>query len=170
MNQEQKDFEYFRDFQLHDIDFATGMIHSKSVSSNKKYHDVGSINPDGYERIWCNGKLRMKHRLIYFLYYSVLPGKGEEIDHLDKIRHHNSISNLRILGKSLNNTNCLNRKIPRYTHKTIHDICIMLSKTNLSDQIIADKYSVSRATVRDIKTRRSRQEIACNYEWAHRGY
>lgn len=170
MTQEYQDFAYFRDNQLHSIDFSTGIINAKKQGVNLIFHNVGSLNPDGYERVWCNRKLRMKHRLVYFLYHGELPTIGEEIDHYDSIRSNNAISNLRILTKSENNTGCSNRKIPRYTQDLIHKICAELSGTDMADQSIADKFDVSRATVRDIKTRRSRQKISQHYSWDHRGY
>lgn len=170
MSQEQKDFEYFRDVQLHSIDFEIGLINAKRQGSTLVYYNIGSLNPDGYERVWCNGKLRMKHRLIYFLYYGEIPTKGYEIDHYDKIRNNNAISNLSIVTKSQNNSKCNNRKFTHFPKSTIYLICVDLANTTLSDQTIADKHHVSRATVRDIKTRRSRTKISSNYSWEHRGY
>ena len=166
-----KDFMYFRDHQLHSIDFTDGTIDVVGGRWNKTiYQDVGSKNHDGYIRIWCNRKLRMKHRLIYFLYHNELPGTGEEIDHYDNIRWNNEISNLRVLTKALNNTACNNRKIGRFTVDKIHQVCKLLQETTKSDEIIAGITKVSRATVRDIKTRRSRLKISQNYSWVHRGY
>ena len=171
MTQEQQDFEYFRDNQLHSIDFTTGVITSKGGRWGKHlYYDIGSENPDGYSRLWCNRSLRMKHRLVYFLYHEELPMAGEEIDHFDNIRNNNSISNLRVLTKSQNNTGCADRKIGRFTKELIHKVCDLLQSTSLSDQAIAEQLDVSRATVRDIKTRRSRISISQQYSWAHRGY
>ena len=171
MTQELQDFMYFRDHQLHSINFADGIINVIGGRyKNTIYQDIGSKNPDGYVRVWCNGKLRMKHRLIYFLYHGELPNDGEEIDHYDNIRWHNGISNLRILTKSLNNTACNNRKIGRFSVDKIHQICTLLQNTLDSDEIIASITGASRATVRDIKTRRSRKGISQNYSWEHRGY
>lgn len=171
MNQEQLDFEYFRDNQLHAVDFTLGIITTKGGRwGNHLYYDIGSENPDGYERLWCNGKLRMKHRLMYFLYHNELPALGEEIDHFDRVRNNNKISNLRCLLKADNNTACSNRKIGRFTDQKIKQACQLLQDTDLSDQQIADQLKVSRATIRDIKTRRSRIPIAKNYSWQHRGY
>ena len=171
MTQEQLDFEYFRDQQLHFIDFTTGAITAKGGRwGNTLYQDIGSLNPDGYERLWCNRRLRMKHRLIYFLYHGELPDKGEELDHYNSIRNSNGISNLRILTKSQNNTACANRKIGRFTKAHIHAVCCMLQNTNKSDEDIANDLDVSRPTVRDIKTRRSRKTIGSQYSWEHRGY
>jgi hypothetical protein len=170
MCQELKDFEYFQDYQLHAVDFTTGRIDAHKRNRNLVYQDIGSLNPDGYVRVWCNGKLRMKHRLLYFLYHGELPTDTEEIDHYDGIRDHNFISNLRVLTKSENNKGCANRKFTHFSKEVIHMICAELSGTDLSDQAIAEKLNVSRCTVRDIKTRKSRQAIACTYEWSHRGY
>ena len=172
MNQEINDFKYFRDEQLYCVDFATGVISAKGGRwGNTIYLDIGSTNHDGYVRLWCNGKLRMKHRLLYFLYHGELPCKGEEIDHYNSIRDCNEISNLRVLTKSLNNTACVSRKIGRRTPAQIHEVCRLLQDTSLSDEVIANTLGyVTRATVRDIKTRRSRKAIGSLYIWLHRGY
>lgn len=171
MNQELKDFKYFRDHQLHSVDFSTGVIISSSTKVNRFYFDIGSKNPDGYVRLWCNKKLRMKHRLMYFLYHGVLPDEGEEIDHFSSIRDQNWISNLRVLTKSQNNSACCGRKIGRRTPEQIHEICRLLQDTELSDEAIANQLGyITRATVRDIKVRRSRKNIGDQYSWVHRGY
>lgn len=171
MNQELKDFEYFRDCQLYFIDYATGRIDVKKPSRNLIFQDVGSRNSDGYVRLWCGKNLRMKHRLIYFLYHGELPGDGEEIDHFSNVRDQNWISNLRVLIKSQNNLACVSRKIGRRTPEQIHKICRLLQNTHLSDEVIANQLGyITRATVRDIKTRRSRKAIGSQYAWSHRGY
>jgi len=112
----------------------------------------------------------MRYRLIYYLYHQILPLPEEEIDHFDSVRNHDFISNLRILSKSDNNKCCVNRKFKHFSTETIHFICKMLSTTTLSDLNIATEAEVSRGTVRDIKTRRSRKSISKNYSWLHRNY
>lgn len=173
MSQELKDFKHFRDNQLKSINFNTGCIDAIGGRwGTHVYQNVGSTNQDGYDRIWCNKRLRMKHRLIYFLYHEHLPQTGEELDHHNNIRNDNRISNLRILTKSQNNSACSNRKFGRQkTEKEIRQICELLQNTDLADQAIADQVGcVTRATVRDIKTRRSRTSISHEYQWLHRGY
>lgn len=171
MSQEKADFEYFKKHQLVSIDFQTGVINAKGGRwGNTIYQDVGSENPDGYIRLWCNKRLRMKHRLIFFLAHNTLPGNGEEIDHIDKNRSNNALSNLCIASKRVNNIGSQNRKIGRFTEEEIHQVCQLLQNTDLSDEAIAQQLGVSRPTVRDIKCRRSRQTIAMNYSWPHRGY
>ena len=77
-----------------------------------------------------------------------------------------------IYEKSANNSSCSNRKFGRQRTKAeIQKICELLQNTNLSDQAIADQVKyVTRATVRDIKIRRSRKSISQTYSWPHRGY
>ena len=171
MNQELIDFEYFKKHQLESIDFNTGVINAIGGKwGNTIYADVGSENPDGYIRLWCNRRLRMKHRLVFFLAHGILPKAGQEIDHIDKNRSNNCLSNLCLASKRVNNMDSLNRKIGRFTKEDIHRVCYLLQHSELSDQQIADEVGVSRATVRDIKCRRSRQTISVNYSWPHRGY
>lgn len=171
MNQELEDFKHFKAKQLVSIDFATGIIVAKGGRwGNHIYYDVGSKNSDGYIRLWCNGSLRMKHRLVFFLAYGVIPTAGKEIDHIDKNRSNNSLSNLCIAVKRLNNTGSLNRKIGRFTKEEVHAACLLLQNTDLSDELIAKQTGMTRATIRDIKCRRSRQNISASYSWTHRGY
>lgn len=171
MSQERSDFQHFKDHQLVSIDFSTGEITAKGGRwGSHIYQNVGSLNPDGYVRVWCNGKLRMKHRLIFFLGHGYLPEPEEEIDHIDKVRSNNALSNLRILTKSENNAGNLNRKVGRFTEDEIRKVCELLQDTNLSDEDIAEQTGATRATVRDIKCRRSRKAISASYSWVHRGY
>lgn len=171
MSQEIKDFEYFRDHQMVSVDFNTGILVTKGGKwGNTIYYDIGSENADGYIRLWCNGRLRMKHRLIFFLAYNCIPPKGSEIDHIDKNRSNNVLSNLCVASKRVNNSGSLNRKIGRFTKELINQVCHLLQNTELSDEVIANQTGVSRATVRDIKCRKSRQTISAAYSWPHRGY
>ncbi len=171
MNQEIQDFMHFKTHQLVSVDFNTGVIVAKGGRwGNHIYYDIGSKNSDGYVRLWCNKSLRMKHRLMFFLAHGVLPKAGEEIDHIDKNRSNNCISNLCIASKKINNTGSQNRKIRRFSEELIHRICHLLQHTDLADKLIAEEVDVSRATVRDIKCRNSRQQISMNYSWVHRGY
>lgn len=169
MSQELIDFEYFKENQLHYIDHFTGIVNVKSHGGKRIHYNAGSMNPDGYIRIWCNGSLRMQHRLNYYLYHGVLPDEGYEIDHKDKNRANNGILNLRILSKSDNNSRSYNRKFgSQLTLEQVHSICKMLQDTSMSDSDIASVIGRSRATVRDIKKRRSRTSISKDYVWPHR--
>lgn len=171
MTQEIHDFEFFKTNQLVSVDYVTGIIIAKGgKGGNRLYYDIGSANPDGYIRLWCDKHLRMKHRLMFYMAHDVLPKPGEEIDHIDKDRANNRLSNLCIAAKRVNNIGSLNRKIGRFTEEQIHEVCKLLQNSELSDTSIANEVGVSRATVRDIKCRNSRQTISATYSWVHRGY
>lgn len=171
MNQEHLDYQYFKENQLHSVDFKTGEITTIGGKGGKRiYNDIGSLNKDGYVRLWCNRHLRMKHRLVYFLYYGVVPNNGDEIDHIDKVRNNNCIGNLRIVSKSVNNTGSTYIKKRQFSIEVIKKVCELLQETSLSDLVIAEKTGVSRGTVRDIKIRKKRQKISHMYVWNHRGY
>ena len=170
MNQELQDFNYFEQKQLIYVNFQTGQIDSADQGKKRIWYDVGSKNHDGYIRMWCNGRLRMRYRLIYFLYHHHLPTAGEEIDHFNSIRDHDYISNLRILSKSKNNSNCTQKKYKQFSVETIQFICKVLSTTTLSDLDIAHEASTSRGTIRDIKTRRTHKNISKYFTWLHRNY
>ena len=168
MSQELIDFKHFKQHQLINYDPETGCINSKSVKG-RKYYDIGSLNDDGYVRVWANGSLRMKHRLVYWLYHGELPKEGYEIDHKDSDRSNNAISNLQILSKADNNCKSANRKFGKQlTTEQVHKVCELLANTELSDLAIANIVGRSRCTVRDIKTRRTRSEISKDYSWPHR--
>ena len=171
MTQEEKDFIHFKDAQLYQFNSITGQIDAIKPNTKRIYRDIGSTNEDGYVRVWCNGKLRMKHRLVYFLVHGIIPKDGEEIDHIDSNRGNNVPTNLRILTKPQNNKGCSNRKFGKQlTITQVHEICKLLSQTDMSDLQIAEAVGRSRCTIRDIKTRRTRTSISNQYTWAHRGY
>ncbi|MGL5583710.1 MAG: HNH endonuclease signature motif containing protein [Cetobacterium sp.] len=167
MTEEQLDFEYFRDTQLHAVDFDTGVldtIRDVTGPSGKKYKqrrlNVGSINPDGYSRVWCRGSLRMKHRLLYFLYHGELP---LEIDHIDRDRSNNSIHNLRSVTRTENNIGirCKGRK--KFTQEELHEICKLIATKSLSDDSIAKMFSCSRIAIMGIRHKRRHKKVADMY-------
>lgn len=169
MNQELIDFQHFKEHQLTNFDLVTGHL-DVITKTNRVCKNVGSKNPDGYVRVWCNGRLRMRNRLNYWLVNGELPPKGYEIGHIDFDRSNDAPSNLRILSKSDNNAHkkgkCPHGK--QLTEEQVHQVCRLLSETTMSDQKIADTVGKSRSLIRDIKTRRRRIEIGSLYEWKHR--
>lgn len=168
MSQELQDFHHFKDNQLVHFDRDTGQLDVKA-NNGQTYQDVGSKNEDGYVRMWTNGHLRMKHRLIHFLVHNKLPDSGHEIDHRNNIRDDNRPSNIHEVPKAINNTGCSNRKFgSQFSEETVIEICELLANTTLSDLTIAERTGASRGTIRDIKTRRSRVYASKNYQWPHR--
>lgn len=150
MTQEELDFIYAEQYQLENVDFSTGKVDLyRKTKTGKKvvYYDVHYINVDGYHRIRLNGRLRMKHRFIYWLYYKQLP---DEIDHINKIRNDNSISNLQNVNRSQNTKGKSKRK--PYKHLTVnevHEICQLL-KDDAPITHIANKFNRSRTQIKAI--------------------
>ena len=64
---------------------------------------VGSMRPDGYLRIYFQGKSRRAHRLAWLLHYGYLPDLP--IDHKNGILTDNRIENLRIATVRENSRN-----------------------------------------------------------------
>ena len=174
-DKEEEQFNHFKDNQLLKVDFQTGEI---TVKRNKKV--VGSLNQDGYVRVWCgkysNGvrdaKLRMAHRLIWFLANGYEGLYENEVDHINSIRDDNRLSNLRLVSQKQNKQYQKN-KGKRYTlmpKATVKEVCRLLQNTNLSDDKIADAVNQPRSKVRDIKIRRSWVKISNDYDFSKRGY
>jgi len=76
--------------------------------SAKKGKTAGAIDGQGYIVIGINYKSYLAHRLAYLYCYGFLPENG--LDHIDRIRHHNWISNLREASTQCNQRNYGNRK------------------------------------------------------------
>lgn len=95
-------------------DYVDGQLkfkHSRGKRKTGSY--AGSIKPDGYWRVYINGKGYYLHRLIWMYHYGYFPN---EIDHIDRNKSNNTIENLRavthkenqawMIGKSLYDREC----------------------------------------------------------------
>jgi hypothetical protein len=67
---------------------------------------AGSITPRGYKQVSIKKKLYQVHRLVYLWHHGVLP---KYVDHRDRSRANNRISNLREVSGSQNNINSSTR-------------------------------------------------------------
>ena len=67
----------------------------------------GTINNnDGYCRVIINYKLYYKHRVIAFAFLDLdIDDPTQEIDHIDRVKTNNDVSNLRIVTRQQNNWN-----------------------------------------------------------------
>jgi len=61
---------------------------------------AGCLSPDGYVYIGIDGKLFSAHRLAWLFAHGYFP--ENQIDHIDQVRHHNWLSNLREATQSCN--------------------------------------------------------------------
>lgn len=168
-------FEYFKKNQLHSVDFELGTINTKVThytgKSQRIQKDIGSLNEDGYVRVWCgikkNKRLKMRSRLMFYLYHGYIP--NGEIDHKDRNRSNDSIHNLRDLSRE---ENCKNTQhtIRRgaYSNDVVLQVCQLLQDTDYSDLTISKIVGISRNYVRDIKKRRRRSSLSTSFHWPHR--
>lgn len=69
---------------------------------------AGCLAKDGYMQIVIDGKAYKTHRLAWLYVYGYFP--EHDIDHIDRIKHHNWISNLRHVSRSCNKRNMGNQK------------------------------------------------------------
>jgi hypothetical protein len=85
----------------------TGLFINKVYRSAraKKNTVAGFLSKDGYITIGINGKTYYAHRLAWFYIFEIWPEKF--IDHIDTIRNHNWLSNLRECNYSENYQNII---------------------------------------------------------------
>ena len=67
--------------------------------------ECGHIATNGYRVVYCEGKLRMAHHVVWYLHYGVWPGIGYDIDHINMDKLDNRIENLRQVTRTVNALN-----------------------------------------------------------------
>ena len=166
MKDEIKDYEYFVKHQLLCVT-PDGKIDTINKSKNRFYYNIGSINQDGYIRVWCNGKLRMKHRLMRYIYNGEFD-TSLEVDHINKIRDDNSITNLRLVSHK---TNVSNVSQPGKKWLSVADktkLCELLQNTDTSITKLAKQFNRSRVYIKQIVKGERYTKFAIKYNFNHR--
>lgn len=79
-----------------------------AINARRVGGEAGTINKNGYRVILINRSNRTAHRLAWLYVYGEFP--KSHIDHIDRDRTNNSISNLRLATRSLN---AFNRRAPK---------------------------------------------------------
>lgn len=64
----------------------------------------GGLDSKGYLSVKVNGKLMKVHRIVWMLHFGEIPD-GQEIDHIDRNKYNNDITNLRLADRYTNNQN-----------------------------------------------------------------
>jgi len=164
VSQEIKDFTHFRDHQLKSVDYSTGQlnvwIRDKKGEKSRSASDVGSLNQDGYSRVWCNGKLRMKHRLLFWLYHGTLP---DEVDHDNGVRNDNSITNLIPSNRSCNTSNKRPRSYKQLTYNEVCDICERIVSNDYTITGLAKEFGKSRTQIKAILAKKYWTRVSDEY-------
>lgn len=97
----------------------TGILRwRKKYGTAKKGDEAGYIQKDGYGYVGINKKKYFTHRIIWCGVYGYFP--ENDIDHIDRIRHHNWLSNLREVSKQCNSRNTGNFKNNTSGVKGVH--------------------------------------------------
>lgn len=97
-------------------------MHSGRNKKQVSTGDVaGCINSAGYWSIKYKGKSYPVHRIIWQMFASVIP-KGKQIDHVDRNRLNNDISNLRLVTQAVNSRNRSKRSDNTSGHTGINEL------------------------------------------------
>ena len=164
MSQEELDFIFFRDNQLKFVDFSTGQldvyIKDKLGRNSRSAVNVGSKSHDGYVRLWCNRRLRMKHRLLFWLRHGYLP---QEVDHENKIRDDNSESNLIDSTRSKNTVNKTPRTYKQLTKEQVVEIAKVIATGEFSITGLAKDFGRSRVQIKAILAKKYWSQITDPY-------
>lgn len=98
----------------------TGLLY-RMKSPKKRFEGkvVGAKESRGYLQVRFEGRLYMAHRIIWFIVYGHWP--QEEIDHINRDRADNRLSNLRLATRQENTWNASLRKDNRFGAKGVSD-------------------------------------------------
>lgn len=96
--------EYYAAWSHLIYDRFTGKFYSRRLKRN-----VGSVcKHNGYVKLWVGSKKYNAHRIAWVMVYGRMP--REYIDHINRVRNDNRISNLREATPSQNNINAAQRR------------------------------------------------------------
>jgi len=85
-------------------DTATGVFTWRNSRGRAKAGmRAGNTCSQGYRRIKIDGRFYAEHRLVWLVEHGNLP--TGEVDHKDRVRDNNRISNLRVVSRKLNMEN-----------------------------------------------------------------
>lgn len=130
-------------------DDETGLVYRRTANQDRI---VGSSNNCGYLSVsfYFKGKYYnfLVHRLAWFLHYGSWP-EGE-LDHIDRNKHNNRVTNLRI---SSHVDNCKNRSSYKWTDELV-DQLIAAHHSGVSQNTLAGIYNISQSYLSRLFERR----------------
>ena len=109
MNKNEELLPYYKDAKKwFRYDYNSGLFYRKvNRGKYKKDSLVKCAKNNGYNYITVNGRIMASHRIAWFIYYDELPNV---IDHIDRDRSNNKISNLRDCTQRENSKNSVKYK------------------------------------------------------------
>lgn len=114
INSDLKDYSIVNDFVYYDESSPTKLKWlvdrrcGKGRIRTKSHSVAGSITKSGYPEISINGNKFTIHRIVWYLHNGKIDNEFV-IDHIDRNKSNNSISNLRCVPRSINSKNKIHR-------------------------------------------------------------
>lgn len=93
---------------------------------------------DGYCFVWIDGKQYPSHRLAWLYVYGYMP--ENEIDHINRVRSDNRISNLREVSRQCNVRNC---SVKKNNKSGITGVCWAKDRGLWKSQTVVDRKTVN---------------------------
>ena len=113
-----KKIDFIENAENYSINLETAEIRNDKTGRILKTH----LNNKGYYRIglYLNGKQKyyLVHQLVWFAHNGLYDTNKYDVDHFDHNRLNNSIENLRLVSKSLNNINISHRKGKQFDYQS----------------------------------------------------
>ena len=104
-----------------DIDADSGVIRWAVRASRRTVGNIaGSMISSGYRSIWFDGNRVQYHQVLFYFVNGYIPKNGRVIDHIDRNKLNNSISNLRDVSRDENARNTNLSRVSTSGHKGVH--------------------------------------------------
>lgn len=102
------DYKYFEGLFRYDADSPSGLIWINRTSPQHRLNSnnfAGTLSTKGYWVVGIDRKYYSCHRIIYSLYHKTIVPHNLVIDHIDRNKNNNMITNLRLVTPSINARN-----------------------------------------------------------------
>ena len=143
-------------YPKYDIDVEKGTVYS--LTYNRYVGRKCGIKTNPYLGLTINNKTKLIHRMIWECVNGEIP-KGYEIDNIDRNRNNNFPDNWRLVTKKENNQNKdikgEKNGFSKLKEREVREILELVLTHKMTKQEIADKYHLSFATIKAIRSGRS---------------